>query len=175
MVVVSASSRHRVIASETPVHRERNTVSSRARRSNLRVPTEAVWSSRHGGLLLRASHRTGRADHASGVHFRSVPRFASGCFPTPPHGAGVWASHDGALACGCLWLAVATNSPREGLSAPIQCPCQAHLLAITRFSSTADRGCASDQPSTRPFPPVSRYRPARDWRESGCRPRRPCA
>ena len=30
-------------------------------------------------------------------------------------------------ACRCLRLAVATNSPREGLSPPIQCPCQAHL------------------------------------------------
>ena len=36
------------------------------------------------------------------------------------------ASHDGSPACSCLWLAVATNSPREGLSPPIQCPCQAH-------------------------------------------------
>ena len=37
------------------------------------------------------------------------------------------ASLDGIAACSCLWLAVATNSPREGLSPPIQCPCQAHL------------------------------------------------
>ena len=29
-------------------------------------------------------------------------------------------------ACSCLRLAVATNSHREGLSPPIQCPCQAH-------------------------------------------------
>ena len=29
-------------------------------------------------------------------------------------------------ACSCLRLAVATTSPREGLSPPIQCPCQAH-------------------------------------------------
>src|SRR6266700_5097476 len=30
-------------------------------------------------------------------------------------------------ACSCLRLAVATNLPREGLTPPIQCPCQAHL------------------------------------------------
>ena len=29
--------------------------------------------------------------------------------------------------CSCRQLAVATNSPRKGLSPPIQCPCQAHL------------------------------------------------
>jgi hypothetical protein len=46
-----------------------------------------------------------------------------------PHGltAPGLASLDGIAACSCLWLAVATNSPREGLSPPIQCPCQAHL------------------------------------------------
>ena len=46
-----------------------------------------------------------------------------------PHGltAPGLASLDGITACSCLWLAVATNAPREGLSPPIQCPCQAHL------------------------------------------------
>src|ERR1700727_2237576 len=46
-----------------------------------------------------------------------------------PHGLAApgLASLDGIAACSCLWLAVATNSPREGLSPPIQCPCQAHL------------------------------------------------
>src|SRR5271156_3509601 len=33
-------------------------------------------------------------------------------------------------ACSCLWLAVATISPREGLSPPIQCPCQAHTPSL---------------------------------------------
>src|SRR5271166_5431338 len=33
-------------------------------------------------------------------------------------------------ACSCLWLAVATISPREGLSPPIQCPCQAHPVGL---------------------------------------------
>jgi high affinity Mn2+ porin len=36
------------------------------------------------------------------------------------------ASHDGFPACSCFQLAVVSNSPREGLSPPIQCPCQAH-------------------------------------------------
>src|SRR5271170_787077 len=46
-----------------------------------------------------------------------------------PHGltAPGLASLDGITACSCLRLAVATNAPREGLSPPIQCPCQAHL------------------------------------------------
>src|SRR5271166_372048 len=49
-----------------------------------------------------------------------------------PHGltAPGLASLDGIAACSCLWLAVATNSPREGLSPPIQCPCQARLLSL---------------------------------------------
>jgi hypothetical protein len=39
-----------------------------------------------------------------------------------PHGltAPGLASLDGIAACSCLWLAVATNTPREGLSPPIQ-------------------------------------------------------
>src|SRR5271169_541755 len=54
-----------------------------------------------------------------------------------PHGltAPGLASLDGIAACSCLWLAVATNTPREGLSPPIQCPCQAHLP--TRRHATA--------------------------------------
>ena len=31
--------------------------------------------------------------------------------------------------CSCLRLTVATNSPRKGLSPPIQCPCRAHPCA----------------------------------------------
>jgi hypothetical protein len=55
-----------------------------------------------------------------------VLRFASGFFPTRPHGARAGVSRRHLPACSCLRLAVATNSPREGLSPPIQCPCQAH-------------------------------------------------
>src|SRR6202035_5829938 len=38
-----------------------------------------------------------------------------------------WRLTTAGTACSCLQLAVATTSPREGLSPPIQCPCQAHL------------------------------------------------
>src|SRR5208283_2614541 len=56
-----------------------------------------------------------------------------------PHGltAPGLASLDGIAACSCLWLAVATNSPREGLSPPIQCPCQAHLSRVYPREATA--------------------------------------
>src|SRR5277367_1197186 len=49
-----------------------------------------------------------------------------------PHGltAPAPVSHDGDDSCSCLWLAVATISPREGLSPPIQCPCQAHTVGL---------------------------------------------
>src|SRR5271168_4105903 len=70
-----------------------------------------------------------------------------------PHGltAPGLASLDGIAACSCLWLAVATNTPREGLSPPIQCPCQAHLPLrcahsrvdhIPTGTTTATRGIA---------------------------------
>jgi hypothetical protein len=81
---------------------------------------------------LDFGHRVQRhADPAgpacSGVHLRSVLRFASGFFPTRPRGARGWRLTTAPPACSCLQLAVATNAPREGLSPPIQCPCQAHL------------------------------------------------
>ncbi len=66
----------------------------------------------------------------SGVHSRSVMRFASGFFPTRPRGASVAHLTTDSPACGCLRLTVATNSPREGLAPPIQCPCRAHLPAL---------------------------------------------
>jgi len=48
---------------------------------------------------LDFGHRVRRHAHpadpaCSGVHFRSVPRFASGFFPTRPHGASGLPSHD---------------------------------------------------------------------------------
>jgi len=61
---------------------------------------------------LRVRRHAYPADPAcSGVHFRSVPRFASGFFPTRPHGASRLSSHDVAncvqlpLARGCYQLA----------------------------------------------------------------------
>src|SRR5271168_3591958 len=57
-----------------------------------------------------------------------------------------WRLTTAGTACSCLRLAVATTSPREGLSPPIQCPCQAHLRppppaasALTRLRSPTSR------------------------------------
>ena len=36
--------------------------------------------------------------------------------------------------CSCLRLTVATNSPRKGLSPPIQCPCRAHQYRCLQLS-----------------------------------------
>src|SRR5277367_3674901 len=46
-----------------------------------------------------------------------------------PHGLAAqrWRLATAGTACSCLQLAVATTSPRDGLSPPIQRPCQAHL------------------------------------------------
>src|SRR3978361_2285865 len=57
-----------------------------------------------------------------------------------PHGltAPGLASLDGIAACSCLWRAVPTNTPREGLAPPIQCPCQAHLRAPATPASALD-------------------------------------
>src|SRR5450755_3230244 len=78
-----------------------------------------------GRRVRRHAHPAGPA--CSGVHLRSVLRFASGFFSTRPHGARAGVSRRHIPACSCLRLAVATNSPRKGLSPLIQCPCQAHL------------------------------------------------
>jgi hypothetical protein len=67
----------------------------------------------------------------SGLHLRSVLRFASGFFPTRPRGASSTRLTTDHAACSCLRLTVATNSLRKGLSPPIQCPCQAHLRFAT--------------------------------------------
>lgn len=81
-----------------------------------------------GHRVRRHAHPAGPA--CTGVHSRSVLRFASGFFSTRPRGARAGVSRRHIPACSCLRLAVATNSPREGLSPPIQCPCQAHLRAM---------------------------------------------
>ena len=50
-----------------------------------------------------------------------------------------WRLTTAGTACSCLWLAVATTSPREGLSPPIQYPCQAHLRSGSALPSTPPR------------------------------------
>ena len=93
-----------------------------------------------GRRVRRHAHPAGPA--CSGVHFRSVLRFASGFFSTRPRGARAGVSRRHLPACSCLRLAVATNSPREGLSPPIQCPCQAHLHSsgLSGATSSPDGG-----------------------------------
>jgi hypothetical protein len=56
-----------------------------------------------------------------------------------PHGLAAPgpASHDGITLHAVARLAVATNSPRKGLSPPIQCPCQAHLRRFKEFCDGA--------------------------------------
>jgi hypothetical protein len=83
-----------------------------------------------GRRVWRHAHPAGPA--CTGVHFRSVLRFASSFFSTRPRGARAGVSRRYIPACSCLRLAVATNSPGEGLSPPIQCPCQAHLRDAPR-------------------------------------------
>src|SRR5450631_4547786 len=76
------------------------------------------------------------------VRCHGLPRASSPHGLTAPAGCRLTTSP---TACSCLWLAVATNSPREGLTPPIQCPCQAHLrvAAKTRPALTgpARDGC----------------------------------
>ena len=81
-----------------------------------------------GRRVWKHAHPAGPA--CPGVHFRSVLRCASGFLSTRPHGARAGVSRRHIPACSCLRLAVATNSPRKGLSPPIQCPCQAHFRAF---------------------------------------------
>src|SRR5277367_2311070 len=50
-----------------------------------------------------------------------------------------WRLTTAGTACSCLRLAVATTSPREGLSPPIQCPCQAHLRSGYALSPERQR------------------------------------
>src|ERR1700689_1791045 len=66
---------------------------------------------------LTANPRGGELDHAEWL----------GLLPHTASRRQDLASHDGSPPRGCLWLTVAPNAPREGLSPPIQCPCQAPL------------------------------------------------
>src|SRR5271168_1816537 len=59
-----------------------------------------------------------------------------------------WRLTTAGTACSCLRLAVATTSPREGLSPPIQCPCQAHLRRL-RFPNWRGRRPGSPSSSAR--------------------------
>ena len=85
------------------------------------APTSVgFWASR---LEARSPGRPGllRASLAFGAAVRL------GLLPHTASRRQDWRLTTALSACSCLRLAVATNSPREGLSPPIQCPCQAHL------------------------------------------------
>src|SRR5208282_4849988 len=64
-----------------------------------------------------------------------------------------WRLPTAVTACSCLQLAVATNSPRKGLSPPIQCPCLAHL----RFAAREGRSAPGAGPSYGLSCPFSRF------------------
>src|SRR5450830_751502 len=78
-----------------------------------------------------ASRSKTRSPGRSGLLRSSLSFGATVCLGLLPHTASrrqqIAVSRRRSTACSCLWLAVATNSPREGLTPPIQCPCQAHL------------------------------------------------
>jgi hypothetical protein len=104
---------------------------------------------------LDFGHRVRRHAHpaetaCSGVHSRSVLRFASGFFPTRPRGASIARLTTDHAARSCLRLTVATNSPREGLAPPIQCPCRAHLRPATTGKSRRDSQSISARRTTAP-------------------------
>src|SRR5450755_868563 len=78
------------------------------------------------------------------VRCHGLPRASSPHGLTAPAGCRLTTSP---TACSCLWLAVATNSPREGLTPPIQCPCQAHLQRLKPLTPTLSPAAHSAMPS----------------------------
>src|SRR5271163_3257372 len=77
-----------------------------------------------------ASRSKTRSPSRSGLLRSSLSFGATVCLGLLPHTASRRQQRrltTPSAACSCLRLAVATNAPREGLSPPIQCPCQAHL------------------------------------------------
>src|SRR5208282_2541631 len=80
-----------------------------------------------------ASRLETRSPGRSGLHRGSLAFGAAVRLGLLLHTASrrqLWRLPTAVTACSCLQLAVATNSPRKGLSPPIQCPCQAHLLTL---------------------------------------------
>src|SRR5208283_5390472 len=80
----------------------------------------------------------------------------------------LWRLPTAVTACSCLQLAVATNSPRKGLSPPIQCPCQAHLLdPACAPGGLARRSAPRNGPSVSPRNAPTGRRLRRDPRGRG--------
>jgi len=95
-------------------------MTSRRRRPQYRPVTIGYRASRWQARLPRQTGLTG-------VHLRSVLRFASGFHPTRPHGKGLGCAMPASVSCSCLRLLVASNRPHKGLSPSIIHPCPTHL------------------------------------------------
>ena len=80
-----------------------------------------------GYRALRCKARLPRQAGLTGVHLRSVLRFASGFHPTRPRGKGLGCAMPASVSCSCLRLLVASNGPHEGLSPSVIHPCPTHL------------------------------------------------
>ena len=95
-------------------------MTSRRRRPHYRPAAIGYRASRWKARLPRQAGLTG-------VHLRSVLRFASGFHPTRPHGKGLGCAMPASVSCSCLRLLVASNGPHEGLSPSVIHPCPTHL------------------------------------------------
>jgi hypothetical protein len=95
-------------------------MTSRRRRPQYRPVTIGYRASRWQAGLPRQTGLTG-------VHLRSVLRFASGFHPTRPHGKDLGCAMPASTSCSCLRLLVASNWPHKGLSPSIIHPCPTHL------------------------------------------------
>ena len=95
-------------------------MTSRRRRPHYRPATVGYRASRWKARLPRQTGLTG-------VHLRSVLRFASGFHPTRPHGKGLGCAMPASVSCSCLRLLVASNRPHKGLSPSVIHPCPTHL------------------------------------------------
>jgi len=94
-------------------------MTSRRRRPHYRPAAIGYRASRWKARLPRQAGLTG-------VHFRSVLRFASGFHPTRPHGKGFGCAMPASVSCSCLRPLVAANWPHKGLSPSVIHPCPTH-------------------------------------------------
>jgi hypothetical protein len=150
----SASSRRRCLLR---VYREGNSLADLCRPPWVRCtgcPAAAVPTTDPTSVGLWASRSWARSPGRTRLLRASLAFGAAVRLGLLPHTASrpqEWRLTTASSACSCLRLAVATNSPREGLSPPIQCPCQAHpcSLAKSKLRVAAlppPRGGAFDSP-----------------------------
>ena len=98
-------------------------MTSRRRRPHYRPAAIGYRASRWKARLPRQAGLTG-------VHFRSVLRFASGFQPTRPRGKDLGCAKPASTSCSCLRLLVASNRPHKGLSPSIIHPCPTHVRLL---------------------------------------------